>query len=85
MYKRRLGSHQLDRSASITASVQWHWAARRAYRQLDIPAWGMAVEPEDGKDNPKLWAWYESVNFIPAKTLPKLMYATFASLIPELS
>src|SRR5262249_35648408 len=24
MYNRRLGSHQLDRSASITASVQWH-------------------------------------------------------------
>jgi len=24
MYKRRLGSHQLDRSDSITTSVQWH-------------------------------------------------------------
>jgi hypothetical protein len=60
-------------------------AARRVYRSLDIPARGLALEPEGGKDNSKLWAWYESIRFCPAKTLPSLMYAPFENLMPELT
>jgi hypothetical protein len=59
--------------------------ARRAYRQADTPACGIATEPESGRDNPKLWAWYERAGFIPAKTLPRLMYAPLENLIPELT
>lgn len=60
-------------------------AARRVYRQNDIPARGLALEPEGGKANAKLWNWYESVGFKPAKTMPGLMYAPFENLIPELT
>ena len=60
-------------------------AARRAHRNVDVPACGLAVEPEGGRDNQKLWSWYEAVGFIPAKTLPRLMYAPYESLIPELT
>jgi hypothetical protein len=60
-------------------------AARRVHRNLDIPAWGMALEPEGGKENAKLWKWYEGVGFIPAKTKTGLMYAPYENLIPELT
>jgi hypothetical protein len=60
-------------------------AARRAYRSLDIPAVGLAVEPEGGIDNPKLWAWYGRVGFTPAKTIKRLMYGPYEAFIPELS
>jgi hypothetical protein len=60
-------------------------AARRVYRQLDIPARGLALEPEGGKTNTKLWNWYERAGFKPAKTIPSLMYAPFENLIPELT
>jgi len=59
-------------------------AARRAYRHVDIPAWGMALQPEGGKENQKLWSWYENAGFTPAKT-SQLMYAPFENLIPELT
>ena len=59
-------------------------AATRAYRHADIPAWGIAVEPEGGTGNEKLWNWYREIGFIPAKTKPSLMYAPYASLIPDL-
>lgn len=60
-------------------------AARRVYRQIDVPAWGLALEPEGGRENAKLWAWYESVGFIPAKSLIGHMYAPFENLMPELT
>jgi hypothetical protein len=60
-------------------------AARRVYRQLDIPARGLALEPEGGVSNAKLWNWYKSAGFKPAKTIPGLMYAPFENLIPELT
>src|SRR5258708_33642475 len=31
-------------------------AGRRVYRHLDIPAWGLALEPEGRKENAKLWS-----------------------------
>jgi hypothetical protein len=60
-------------------------AARRVYRHLDIPAWGLALEPEGGKENTRLWNWYLRCHFIPAQTIPRLMYANYESLIPELT
>ena len=60
-------------------------AARRAYRSLDIPAVGLAVEPEGGRENKKLWDWYERSGFIPAKTIDRLMYGTYEAFIPELT
>ena len=60
-------------------------AARRAHRSLEIPAVGLAVEPEGGRNNPKLWAWYEKVGFVPAKTLVRLMYGPYEAFIPELA
>jgi hypothetical protein len=60
-------------------------AARRAYRSLDIPAVGLAVEPEGGLDNPKLWAWYQKAGFTPAKTIGRLMYGPYEVFIPELA
>jgi len=59
-------------------------AARRAYRSSDIPAVGLAVEPEGGRKNPKLWAWYERAGFVPAKTIESLMYGPYQTFIPEL-
>lgn len=60
-------------------------AARRAYRSLDIPAWGLAVEPEGGEENARLWAWYKELRFIPAKTLPRLMYGPYENFMPEMT
>lgn len=60
-------------------------AARRAYRSFDIPAVGLAVEPEGGRGKPKLWARYQEYGFIPAKTIERLMYGPFEAFIPELS
>jgi hypothetical protein len=60
-------------------------AARRVYRHLDVPACGLALEPEGGKENTKLWNWYLSADFIPAKTKPGLMYGLYENLIPELT
>jgi hypothetical protein len=60
-------------------------AARRAHRQLDIPSWGLTLEPEGGKENSSLWGWYEKVGFIPAINLAGHMYAPFEALIPELT
>ena len=57
-------------------------AARRAYRSLDIPGWGLAVQPEGGPENKKLWEWYQSLGFFPAKTRQDLMYGAYKSLIP---
>ncbi len=58
-------------------------AARRAHRQTDIPARGLALEPEGGRANVKLWQWYQDAGFKPAKTL-ELMYAPYENLMPEL-
>lgn len=60
-------------------------AERRAYRSLDIPAVGLAVEPEGGRKNSKLRAWYEEAGFVPAKTLDRLMYSPYEAFIPELA
>lgn len=59
-------------------------AARRAYRNLDMPTRGLAVEPEDGRGNAKLWSWYESLRFCPAKNVPGLMYGPYENFLPEL-
>ncbi len=59
-------------------------AARRAYRHLDIPAWGVTLEPERGKENAKLWAWYQRAGFIELKATPTRMYAPYENLMPEL-
>jgi hypothetical protein len=59
-------------------------AARRVHRSLDIPAWGITLEPEGGKENTKLWAWYEQARFIELKGTPGRMYAPYENLIPEL-
>lgn len=42
-------------------------AARRVHRNPDIPAWGLMLDSEDGPENTKLWAWYQSQGFTPAK------------------
>ena len=56
----------------------------KTIRSLDIPAAGLAVEPEGGRGNPKLWKWYEKAGFRPAKTIDRLMYGMYESFIPEL-
>jgi hypothetical protein len=60
-------------------------AARRAHRNIDIPAWGLALECEGGQENAKLWNWYKSARFIPSKTNAGLMYTPYENLIPELT
>lgn len=65
-------------------------AARRVYRNPDMAAWGLMLESEKGPDNPKLWAWYQTQGFKPARVTehnPKLgvMYAPLRKLIPELA
>jgi hypothetical protein len=46
----------------------------------------MAVQPEGGKENPKLWQWYIDVGFTPALTDElRMMRAAFEDLVPELS
>jgi hypothetical protein len=54
-------------------------AARRVFRNADIPAWGLALDSEGGPDNAKLWKWYQDQGFIPAKPDDRgksgLMYA----------
>jgi hypothetical protein len=59
-------------------------AARRAYRNLDMPTRGLAVQPEDGKENAKLWSWYESMRFCAAKSIPGVMYGPYENFMPEL-
>jgi hypothetical protein len=61
-------------------------AARRVYLNADLAAWGLMLDSEGGPDNAKLWAWYQSIGFTPAKADPKLgvMYAPWKKLIPEL-
>jgi hypothetical protein len=60
-------------------------AARRAHRNIDIPAWGLALECEGGQQNEKLWNWYRSLKFTPSKTISGLMYAPYENLVPELT
>src|SRR5215472_10996777 len=47
---------------------------------LFMPTRGLAVEPEDGRGNAKLWSWYESLRFCPAKNVPGLMYGPYEEL-----
>jgi hypothetical protein len=60
-------------------------AARRVHRSLDIPAWGITLEPEGGKENAKLWDWYQRARFIELKATPGRVYAPYENLIPELT
>jgi hypothetical protein len=60
-------------------------AARRIYRNPDIAAWGIVLESEGGRENTKLWAWYEAQGFKPCRDthLPS-MYAPLSAFLPEL-
>jgi hypothetical protein len=63
-------------------------AARRVYRNQDIAAWGLVIEPENGQQNPKLWKWYTEQGFKPCR-MPKgarfeSMYAPLSAFLPEL-
>lgn len=44
-------------------------AARRIHRNSDMLAWGLMLDSENGPKNPKLWSWYQSQGFIPAKAI----------------
>ena len=63
-------------------------AARRVHRNADMVAWGLMLDSERGPDNPKLWAWYQSQGFIPAKTIDEhrrnMMYGPLKAFLPEL-
>jgi hypothetical protein len=60
-------------------------AARRAHRNIDIPAWGLVLDCEGGQQNEKLWNWYRAAGFIPSKSNAGRMYAPYENLIPELA
>jgi hypothetical protein len=60
-------------------------AARRVHRNTDIAAWGLVLEPERGRDNKKLWDWYEGQGFKPCRgTEPQSVYAPLSAFLPEL-
>jgi len=64
-------------------------AARRVYRNGDIPAWGLMLDSEGGPNNDRLWNWYQAQGFQPAKAVTDkpdsgVMYAALSWLIPEL-
>jgi hypothetical protein len=58
-------------------------AARRVVRNRDIAAWGLALESEGGPEKQKLWNWYISIGFTPARTAdhPRLMYAPLSAFM----
>ena len=58
-------------------------AARRVVRNRDVAAWGIVLDAEGGRDNQKLWSWYQSLGFTPARLpeYPRLMYAPFSVLL----
>jgi len=58
-------------------------AARRASRQ-DIANWGIILEPERGKENQKLWAWYARQGFKECRKIEGMMYAPLSAFMPEL-
>ena len=61
-------------------------AARRVYRNADIAAWGLVLEPEGGKKKEKLWSWYLSQGFKECRALSNTesMYAPLSAFLPEL-
>jgi hypothetical protein len=59
-------------------------AARRVYRNADIAAWGLILEPEGGSENKMLYSWYEKNGFKACRKLENTMYAPLSSLIPNL-
>ena len=73
-----------DGTAAGIGAILLTDAARRVHRSLDIPAWGLTLEPEGGKENAKLWAWYQRAGFIELKATPNRVYAPYENLIPEL-
>lgn len=42
------------------------------------------LDSEGGEANVKLWAWYKSQGFVPAKEQPGVMYGPLKDFIPEL-
>ncbi|HEY3637018.1 MAG TPA: hypothetical protein VGK90_02615 [Rhizomicrobium sp.] len=60
-------------------------AARRVYRNQDIPAWGLVLESEQGEANAKLWKWYQDQGFKKSRDKDSLntMYAPLSAFIPE--
>jgi hypothetical protein len=60
-------------------------AARRVHRNGDIAAWGLVLESEGGKENRKLWEWYEAQGFKSCRGAhPHSMYAPLSACLPEL-
>jgi hypothetical protein len=59
-------------------------AARRVHRNADIAAWGLVLESEGGKDNQKLWDWYQDQGFKPCRKVPNSMYGPLSAFLPEL-
>ncbi|UPK14705.1 hypothetical protein IVA93_16805 [Bradyrhizobium sp. 155] len=61
-------------------------AARRVHRNPDMPAWGLMLDSEGGPDT-KLWKWYLSQGFTPAKdegTSSGVLYGALKKFVPEL-
>jgi hypothetical protein len=65
-------------------------AARRVYRNGDLPAWGLMLDSEGGKENKKLWDWYIAFGFTAAKPESEgqasgVLYGPLQKFIPELA
>jgi hypothetical protein len=64
-------------------------AARRVFRSDAMTARGIILEPEGGRENAKLWSWYETtMGFTPitpeeAGAEPRSMHCPLKRLIPE--
>jgi GNAT superfamily N-acetyltransferase len=60
-------------------------AARRVARNGDIAAWGLVLESEGGRDNPKLWAWYQAQGFKICRGEPgsTSLYAPLSAFLPD--
>jgi hypothetical protein len=60
-------------------------AACRVYRNLDVAAWGLILESENGPSNEKLWQWYQDQGFKVGRALPSSLCVPLRKLIPELA
>jgi hypothetical protein len=61
-------------------------AARRVDRNPDLAAWGLMLNSEGGRENEKLWGWYQEQGFTPAKPereeeSTNVMYAPLRKLL----
>ena len=77
-----------DRTEKTLGAALLVDAARRVYRNQDIAAWGLVLEPEDGEKNAKLWKFYADQGFkkcrMPAGARFQSVYAPLSAFLPEL-